>query len=275
LSGSVGDGLRCARLFRQARQLGDHRFCNLEQILVDDDLEVYESDVLDPGYTACLVPTPDGPGGGILLARGQDFGRRRFSIAHELAHFHIPKHRQLGPMRCAEADFRSRMQDSRPLEWEANEFAAELLMPAKLFRADARTRDICFKSVYELAAQAMYGVSVTAAAWRIIQTTNEPCALVVSDKQQVRWFARSATFPRLLAERGAPVSGRSLAADVIRGAGAREAATEVEWHAWLDLSAAPGCALLESTHEAPSLGQVLSLLWLPNLEADSSDLDDG
>jgi hypothetical protein len=81
-----------AQLFRQARNLpNDSRRCDLEEILAQDPISVDESFCADPGYTACLLrPDPDMPGAGILLAPGQNPGRKRFSIAHELGHYHIP-----------------------------------------------------------------------------------------------------------------------------------------------------------------------------------------
>ena len=51
----------------------------------------------DPHYTACLIRAPAGcRGGGIFLAPGQDSGRKPFSMAHELGHFHIPSHARTG-----------------------------------------------------------------------------------------------------------------------------------------------------------------------------------
>src|SRR4051812_26261507 len=121
----VRDGLRIARLFRQARQLADTRACPVETIAEEDDLEIVESRYSDPGYTACLVRAPDGDKGGLIsLSQGQDRGRRRFSVAHELGHYHIPKHAGLARTPCAERDLRARSHDARQAEWEANDFAA-------------------------------------------------------------------------------------------------------------------------------------------------------
>lgn len=124
-----------ARMFRKARNIRDVFPCDLDTILADDEIEVVHSHVADPGYTACLMRSPEGcPGGGIWLAPGQSRGRERFSVAHELGHFHIPTHATKGrdaPSRCGEEDLRARGQTSAVQEWEANDFAAELLMPSR------------------------------------------------------------------------------------------------------------------------------------------------
>jgi hypothetical protein len=268
------EGLRIARLFRGARNLDGVRCCDLDVILAEDDIEIVESQEVDPGYTACLVRVPGTRGGGIFLARGQDEGRRRFSLAHELGHYHIPRHRTAGEhLQCAEVDLRCRSQDAKRLEWEANEFASELLMPALQFRADTARKDICFSSVYELAAPEMYHVSVTAAAWRVVQTSLEPCALVVAQEQRVQWVARSRNFPPYLVERNQILSPETLAASAFRGEGPSASARDVDWFQWLEHEPAARGTLVESTHAVPRLRQVLSLLWMPDFEG-PSDTDD-
>lgn len=255
------DGQRIARLFRQVRSLGDRRCCDLEGILTEDDLEVVEMRCKKPGFTACLMRAPDGgPGGLIALAPGQVHGRRRFSIAHELGHYHIPRHRHVAKPPCADRDMLARDGDAKQIEWEANDFAAELLMPWRLFSTDVDRRTPCFTSVYELASPSHYDVSVTAAAWRFIQTTAESCALVVLTNGIVEWVARSKGFRFGLAERNQRIRSGTAAAAVLRGERACPDPERVHFHAWLD-DAREEVELWESTHTIESTGQVLSFLW--------------
>lgn len=273
-SAAERDGLRIARLFRQARGLTESRPCDLEAILATDDIEVAESALSDPGYTACLIRRLDPPGGGIVLAPGQNSGRRRFSIAHELGHFHIPRHRSAGDLlQCLEPDLRARSQDVKRIEWEANDFATEVLMPARLFRVDARDRDISFRSVYELASPAMYDVSVTAAAWRVVQTSREACALVVCQAGRIAWVVRSSSFPFLILEKGQAPQPTTHAAAVLRGETVNEDPRAVEAFSWIDGPAVAQCDPFESTHLIPKLDQVLSLLWIPDVEATGKEDD--
>jgi hypothetical protein len=255
------EGQRIARLFRQYRALGDSRACDLPSILEEDELEVIESRCANPGYTACLMRAPHGCTGGlIVLSPDQSRGRRRFSIAHELGHYHIPRHKDIAKPPCADADLMARDGDAKIIEWEANDFAAELLMPARLFALDADCRTPCFSAVYELASPQLYDVSATAAAWRLVQTTSEPCALVVTNDGLVEWVARSRTFRFALPRTGQRVRADTIAAAVARGEPSSPEAELVAPHAWFDYGS-NGIELFESTHPIPTTGQVLSLLW--------------
>lgn len=197
-----GEGLRIARLFRRFRVGSDVRRCDLDVLCVEDDLECADSRLVDPGYTALLMRCPDGLGGGLIALRpGQDRGRRRFSIAHELGHYHIPRHKHVEGY-CADRDMRARSTDARRQEWEANEFATELLMPRRLFAEDALKLDVSVASAIRLAAPVRYDVSVMAATWRIVQVTREAAAMVVSVDDRVEWIYRSDACALPLTERG-------------------------------------------------------------------------
>lgn len=90
----------------------------------------------------------------IFLPKGSSRGRENFTIAHELGHFFL--HRDNG-----ETSF-SR-QGSNRKEWEANWFAAELLMPKQEFIEAARQND------YNAQSLALhFGVSNSAAKVRAI-----------------------------------------------------------------------------------------------------------
>lgn len=257
-------GSRMAKLFRQSRQLTETRACNLDAILDEDEIELAESDAEDPGYTASLIRFDSEKGGGIMLARGQSQGRRRFSIAHELGHFHLPSHRAAHVQgRCSERDLRTRGHDAERREWEANDFAAELLMPQRLFAEDARRLSVSIDSVDQLASPKMYDVSRLAAAWRLVQITPEPAALIVSTNGIVEWLARSDGFSGWLTERRQSVSPETLAAAAFRGEGVSGQPVEVPASAWFDNPAHATGALLESTYAIEQLGQVVSLLWRP------------
>lgn len=265
------EGQRIARLFRQYRDLADSRACDLTSILEEDELEVVESRCANPGYTACLMRAPRGcPGGLVILSPGQKGGRRRFSIAHELGHFHIPRHKSVAKPPCSDADLLVRDGDAKVIEWEANDFAAELLMPARLFAADADLRTPSFSSVYELASPSLYDVSVTAAAWRFVQTTGEACALVVTVDGVVQWAARSRSFRYSLPSNGQQVLAETIAAALLRGERAIPDAEAVPPHAWLE-HGGEDTEVFESTHEIRQTGQVLSLIWSVRADDDEPD----
>lgn len=264
------DGRQKAQLFRQFRlppEARERRRCDLESILEEDDLEVCESDLEDCPYAACLLRLPAG-GGGIMIAAGQDTGRRRFSLAHELGHYHIPKHKDVGvALYCADADLRARAADARKLEWEANDFATELLMPRRLFAQDVIGREATFRTVAKLADADAYDVSFTAAAWRLVETSRESCALVVSVDGQIEWIVRSDSWRYPLAERRRLLPHGSAGEAVARGETVTPGAESVDPLIWLTsadgrVHAPHGVEVFESTHAIPRLRQVLSLIWV-------------
>ncbi|MHB0963109.1 MAG: ImmA/IrrE family metallo-endopeptidase [Gemmatimonadaceae bacterium] len=173
---------------------------------------------------------------------------------------------------CAEADLRARESDARRLEWEANDFATELLMPRRLFAEDVAKREASFRTVASLAGADMYDVSLTAAAWRLTETTREACALVVSCDGQVEWIVRSDAWRFPLAERSRPLPAGSMAEAVARGEAPSAAPEAIDPAIWLTgtdgrMHTASGIELLESTHAVPRMRQVLSLLWVVDEDA--------
>jgi hypothetical protein len=261
-------GRRTAALFRKHRLPGVERRCNVDAICADDELEILESDMADPGYTACLFCNPYGVGGAIWLVPAQDGGRRRFSIAHELGHYHLPTHRRLrseGAM-CGEPEMRAGATDPAELEWEANDFASELLMPTRQFGVDAARRDFSVATARELASDAFYEVSVTAAAWRMVQLSKHSCAIVVSSGGTVDWSIRSESLRIPGMRRGTRVNNRTVASGAFEGGASETAPLEVDVTAWLEPRYPVRGRLLESTHLIRSTAQVLSMLWLVDEE---------
>lgn len=81
------------------------------------------------------------------------YGRDRFTLAHELGHFlmHQPEN-----ISFARTGIASKIEAYRDPEWQANTFAAELLMPISLINTD---------NPYEISTE--FGVSITAATLRV------------------------------------------------------------------------------------------------------------
>ena len=257
-------GRRAAALFRQHRLPGIGRRCDVEELCRADDLEILESRIADPGYTACLFSEVNGKGGAIFLSPKQDGGRRRFSLAHELGHYHLPTHRQLRRQgaSCGESAMRAGAADAAHPEWEANDFASELLMPTRLFRADAASRDFSVATARELASDTYFDVSVTAAAWRMTQLSTEPCAIVMSINGKVHWARRSETMRIPGLRRGRSIGAGTVASAYFSGGAGEVQPLEVEVDAWLEPRYPVHGRLLESTHIIGTTGHVLSMLYL-------------
>lgn len=258
---AVPNGTRIARLFRKVRGFADVRTCDLERVLAEDGIEVVESECSNPGYAACLVTVGEGMPAGILLAPGQSRGRRRFSIAHELGHFHIPTHRKHANRPCGDKDLSASTAGDDDLEVEANDFAVEILMPRAPFLADSARMAPCIESVINLAADDMYDVSVTAAALRYVRLSSEACAVVCSRDGRVDWVIRSDSFFYRIPSRGDALPMQSLARFAHNGESPTHGAHPLDPYTWFALEQRGNPELFESTHAIPSQRQVLSMLW--------------
>lgn len=123
----------------------------------------------------------------------QSPGFRRFSIAHEIGHLHIPGHANalLPPgkaMHASRAGFRS----DDPYERQADEFAANLLMPKGPFLSAMRNAGDGLEAILTLAD--LCETSRLATAIRYVNLTNEAMAIVVSEDQTLRYAFMSDEF---------------------------------------------------------------------------------
>lgn len=156
-------------------------------------------------------------------------GRRRFAVAHELGHFEM--HAAVSPLlACTSVQMRGDYRASVP-EVEANWFAAELLMPAKLFARQHRHAFPSFEEVSRLAAY--FGTSRTAAAVRLVELSDDECAFVASEGGRVRWWRGSERFrERYWIDCGVALSGESAAGAVFAGESPPGGPVQVPAAAW-------------------------------------------
>ena len=91
------------------------------------------------------------------------------------------------------------------MELEANQFAAELLMPDALINAFLR-RKVGADLDHILAVADWFEVSKEAAARRYIARQDLPAAIVFSHNGVIRYIKANGTFPRLSLWNGAPIS---------------------------------------------------------------------
>ena len=118
-------------------------------------------------------------------------GRVQFSLAHELGHFYLPAHRERllkGIRHNSESDFES----SNRTELEADEFAADLLMPMELFRAQLNSFRNGFCTIDNLATLAKrLETSLTSTARRYCESDREPCTIFFSTNGLMHWGTAS------------------------------------------------------------------------------------
>jgi Zn-dependent peptidase ImmA (M78 family) len=203
-----------------------------------------------------------GPRGLIRVRQGlPEPGRKRFAVAHELGHWLIHKG-QTQVNACTDQDMVRKYKASVP-ELEANFFAAELLMPKKLFAPRLRRVRPSFALVSELAGE--FQTSLTATAIRCAEVTDDYWAVVVSECGRIRWWRGSENFEeRFWIEPGTLLSPESVAGSVFRGEPVPTGPLEVELNAWAECREGyEHDALVEEVLPLPAYDQILSLLYLP------------
>ncbi len=191
--------------------------------------------------------------------------RQRFSIAHELGHFEMHKE-QRNSFYCDKKDMiRWSTVSGHHLEIEANEFAAELLMPDMLFRPEAIRRKPSMAEVENLASE--FSVSLSAAARRYIDTTDEACALVFFSKNKTEYSLKSKAFSEL----NYWISSGTLDqfSEAYRSSHGQKTAnymTSVDANCWIeDLPRyLQEETLLEEARYFPQIELGLTLLWIKN-----------
>lgn len=215
------------------------------------------------GFEAALITDTLRSTGAILVATHQGAQRRRFSIGHELGHFLIAGHDvppggflcsadQLRLLDTADRDRRRRM------EAQANRFAALLLMPLPLLRAELRSmRSPDVSDIIQLATQ--FDVSKEAMARAYVEAHRQAVAvLVLRHGKVLRSYRGTDSFPWIDVGLGAAVPAASIAREHDLQPGEASSSEECEPELWLDgrgarrvevmteqvLAQGSGCALL-------------------------------
>ena len=135
-------------------------------------VKVWESKVLPPGISGKLFKdlVNGGTEGFSIQVNATDaFVRKRFTVAHEIAHF-ILHREKIGPVIMDDVWYRSGLSTRE--EGEANRLAADILMPAHLIRRYAMLSQDDPKTLAE-----RFQVSVAAMNIRLDEMARNPLAL--------------------------------------------------------------------------------------------------
>lgn len=230
---------------------------DLLQIAERIGLRIQEVD--SEGFEGSLVRALDGPKGIVAVKQSiRENSRKRFTIAHEIGHYLIPSHRTLENVCSGEVVESWRKGLSKP-ELEANEFAVELLLPARVVRDPLRLKDPSLHTISKVASQ--FETSLTATTLRFVGLTDLPCVAIWSINKRVKWYRRSEGFPFYLTKEALPCEG-SFAYRLFKGDDAPNDFAEVPPGIWLDSRDAKRVVrLLEHSVRLPNYDAVLTLLW--------------
>lgn len=250
-----------ARWFRDDCGLADVDRIEPEDISEQHGLRVQPAS-LDGLWGAAMVRAGKP---GILINRDQYRPRYRFTYAHEMGHIFLRRHYEI--LMGGGAFLDEEINQGRPadeLEDEANEFAAELLAPASRVRTRLRTGALDVAAASEL--HRAFGLSLTAAAVRIVDVSPQQVAVLRFNGDRLRWKYDDRDFPYGVPWRsGWQAPPGSATADVIAGKGDEPEAVEVSPQTWLvekDWGEYPP-QFLESCKRLGHTGDYLTMLWAP------------
>lgn len=199
----------------------------------------------------------------ISVKGGSRTERQRFSIGHELGHWMLHRGQEL--FLCNEADLANPWERGYDPETIANRFAADLLMPAFLFRPLAHERPVTFTTVDEMSR--VFSVSRQAAALRFVEHGSSPAMLVYHEPSGRKWFRGSQKVDGNLWPH-TQLSPDSDAYDILNGSKGHGRSILVDADDWINHPAAQRYRIQE--HSVPFRGGVLTLLWWK----DESMIDD-
>lgn len=178
--------------------------------------------------------------------------RQRFSVCHEVAHV------ALGIDADHSAPSWSYARRP-PGEIACDVFAAELLLPYKLFKPRVDAADMGFNAVSALADE--FEASLNSTASRFATFSRELCAFVLSEGGKVRYCARSTSLrgARAWVKPGSFMPADSLSARVRAGAEytGPEEAEPVQWFEDWERDG----SLYEDARHLGQWDQTLTLLW--------------
>lgn len=183
-------------------------------------------------------------------------GRKRFAIAHELGHFELHTASQL--ILCAEEDMYV-WNENKTQEIEANEFAANILMPKEIFIKYLKPEQPNMDVVKDLAAK--FRTTLTATASRYVQLSIEPCAVAISKEGIIKWYKKSTSFDFHIRV-GEKLSSNTYAFDFYDGVDLPTRPQKAPACAWFAGDIDGEAEIFEHSLALRSYGVVLSLLWI-------------
>ncbi|MEW6058055.1 MAG: ImmA/IrrE family metallo-endopeptidase [Bdellovibrionota bacterium] len=252
-----------ARRIIEGRGITDPKEIDLESIANSLEVTIEEADL--DGCDGILQMIPDPKCGIITVKKSiKEPGQKRFVIAHELGHYETPN-QPSQDYHCSTADMSPKGHRFKPEEREANEFAAELLMPEKLFKPRMKNKRPSMDLIKSLAGD--FQTTLTATLRRFVKLTDYRCAMISSVDGKVEYFVPSGDFHHSISN-GTPLHPNSYAIDFFKSGRIENKMHSVFANTWItsDRISRNAC-IYEHSIAQPSYKSVLTLLWI------SQDID--
>jgi Zn-dependent peptidase ImmA (M78 family) len=189
--------------------------------------------------------------------------RKRFSVAHELGHWH--RHRGLCLL-CRTQDIGRPVSDGRRErlagnpELQADAYASDLLLPGYIFRPlIAEVHRLTLPAVKTLADR--FETSMTATTIRALGTNRFPSMLVCHSQAGMRWFRRPPLIPHRWFPRSDLLPESPAFRVLFKGGPEPGQPAKVKASCWFDNSLSERFMVMEQTFRLPD-DRVATLLTL-------------
>jgi hypothetical protein len=247
------------------KRFGEDCGRRLPEVLPEIGLQLHYRNATS--YEGALLRMKGIPRGYIVLSSEvQEVRRKRFTLGHEIGHYLLPDQQDLCQP-CGKIQIESWDETLAKPERDANQFAAEILMPRSIVQPFLRESPRL--SHIEQIAQACE-TSLTASAYRLCELSSFRVAMVWSEALRVRWYKPSEEFVRWI--RKGSVRQDSYAFDAFEGRPVPATFESVPASAWLfEKGLKPDAYILEHSVPMPNYDGVLTLLFIPEEIEDRGD----
>lgn len=190
--------------------------------------------------------------------------RKNFTIAHEIGHAEIPHHKDSEYI-CLKSYIDSPFKIKRQ-EREANEFAAELLMPATFVSEEIKHKAIGLEVIKSISEKCE--TSLTSSGFRYIKHCPEIAAFLVSEDNKIkqRMVSYKMRERRLVFRKGDTLDKQTIAFNFFNKDGSisreKEDKDQVDVSAWFPSLDYSQYDCFECSIPSPNFNQVISLIWL-------------
>lgn len=185
--------------------------------------------------------------------------RQRFSLAHELGHWHFHRGKVLF---CGPADIGSFAGGPLDPERQADAFASDLILPSYLVRPKiSKFKKVSLHSARELAEE--FHASLTATLLKILNDNRFPILLVCHSKDRRRWFRRANMVPQWWFPRE-ELDKETFAFEILHAGAAEDAYPRKNGAgAWFDFRNVDRYEIFEQSFRLPN-EEVLTVLTIPS-----------
>lgn len=184
--------------------------------------------------------------------------RQRFSIGHELGHW--MRDRGKSAHLCQDKDLHAAWGHRQDPESRANQYAADLLLPAYMFKPRAAGCDMTFQTVRALADE--FQTSRTATAIRLVEKGPSPAMLVCFGVEGRRWFSRGPDVPHEIWP-SKQLDHETTAFEVLFAGKDQQRPAETDANAWIEHRDAYRYTVFEDSIKVAD-DAVLTIVWWKN-----------